>query len=828
MGSHTKIIVGKNDLAFTHEDYVRLWNHAVDRTKTPLTVTAGSKEVVYWNCPHGRNHTYEQEIKSRTNASLLYCKKCAELNLSQEGVASVLIPYIDDNKVMELLKRRIMSRDKQIIARNMLETHKEYARVWNAEKNAPLTLQMFTFSSTEEVYWNCPHGLPHTYKQDIKTRVRVPINFCRECAKLKLPQEGYEKKKPVHITPRKQRSIPRERILAYARPDLLRFWDDTNVIKPTEISVGSSRPGIRWVCAKCNKAYEATVENRVKRTTDLCNDCMGIKPPKIKREYSLKDKYPEYAELWNKELNDGVTSDDVSYGTSDTYYWNCPHGRNHPYKQAIVQRVHADLMYCKQCAELHLPQNSSIEDYETLILALARPDLMQYWAKENTINPYEKEIGSSEDALWVCPKCKKNYTCKIFNRCKRKTPLCNDCAGIVTKTGISLREKYPKYAELMNKELNGKNTPDNLPYGTHCSVIWNCPHGREHTYEQRVDSRIASQLMYCKKCAELGLPQENLERKKVDLEVYKKRKRPMLPKSRYLGYAYPELLPLWDKERNKGIDPYTVTIGSTDGYYWHCPHDELVKHSYKATPYVMTKDVALTLEKGHCNICRGFVVLEGYNDIASWAKRNGLDYLIEEWDNEKNGNIKITDRPFGSGKTANWVCRNCGYSWEASINNRTANRSGCPLCTASKLEQFGYGILTQWNVRFIKEKRFTEFYNISLFQFDYYLPDYKIIIEFDGLQHFKEDVTWKEIIPFNERVRRDKIKNTVLFKNGVPILRIPYIYDPTKKKYQDQIEAYIKTFIQTKKIPQHIIDFYASYNFSNYAELARKWNDTLS
>jgi len=667
-----------------------------------------------------------------------------------------------------------------VVANNITITHAQHANLWNNAMNGKLLPEMFTYgSSSIEVYWLCPHGRDHTYKQDIASRLEVNVNYCRKCKELHLPQKIND-----------ENSLERKQNVG-------------KILSPSRV---------------------------------------GIEQGAVIPANNITITHKEYIELWNDKANGNKRPEMYTYGSQEEVYWLCPHGRDHTYLQKIHDRLHAKLNYCKKCHELNIAQDGLVVPHNAdfyknrkkraipnnKILAYAKPELMQYWAKENVLDPYAKGVGSGDKALWICPKCNKNYSCKIVHRVKRKTPLCNDCAGYTGRTNISLRQKYPEYAKLMNETLNGDKTPDSISFRTHDEVTWNCPNGQNHTYIQPVDKRINAPLMYCRECYRLGLPQKDWQRKKRTKESYEKQARPIMPKERYLGYAYPELLPLWDKERNKGIDPYTVTIGSTDGYYWHCPHDELVKHSYKATPYVMTKDVALTLEKGHCNICRGLVVLEGYNDIASWAKRNGLDYLIEEWDNEKNGNIKITDRPFGSGKTAAWVCRNCGYSWEASINNRTANRSGCPLCNASKLEQFGYEVLTQWNVRFIKEKRFTEFYNISSFQFDYYLPDYKIIIEFDGLQHFKEDVTWKEIIPFNERVRRDKIKNTVLFKNGVPILRIPYIYDPTKKKYQDQIEAYIKTFIQTKKIPQHIIDFYASYNFSNYAELARKWNDTLS
>jgi very-short-patch-repair endonuclease len=710
--SQRRLEVVPNNLLVTHKEYALLWNAKLNYPLQPAMVTFGSDVEVYWNCPHGNNHApYLQKVIHRLKASITYCKECIRLGIAQP-------------------------KQRQVLEHNITQTHAEHVTWWVREENKDLDPRMFTWCSEDskntEVYWRCPQGRNHVYKQSIAQRLLANPIYCKECARLGIKQQRNIKRK-----------IDDKFILANARKDLIHYWDASRNLPLTVYTVSIYSPTTAsWICPKCNNSYEAQIDNRVNRKSPLCNECLG----RVAKAGET-DLYSQYTDLVKN-------------------FW----------------------------------------DYN-----------------KNTLDPKKEKYTSSKEAWFICPTCKQSYQTEIRLRVVRTTALCNDCAGFKTQSirgKVSLADKYPEYVKFWNNTLNEDVDPKEVPYGSQKEYYWDCPHGRNHTYLQSVHLRVHAPLMFCRKCADLMLPQ--------DYEVIEEKDgvRKTVVKHAYgsIGNTFPELLPLWDKEANGDADPYKIAVGINDKYMWHCPNDKIMKHSYPCAVARMTKDVALTLEKGHCCYCRGMQVLEGYNDLASWAKRNGLDYLIEEWDNEKNGNIKITDRPFGSGKTAAWVCRNCGYSWDTKICNRTKNRSGCPLCKASKLEQFGYGVLTQWNVRFIKEKRFTEFYNISSFQFDYYLPDYKIIIEFDGLQHFKEDVTWKEIIPFNERVRRDKIKNTVLFKNGVPILRIPYIYDPTKKKYQDQIEAYIKTFIQTKKIPQEIIDFYEQYEFSNYAELARKWN----
>ena len=57
-------------------------------------------------------------------------------------------------------------------------------------------------------------------------------------------------------------------------------------------------------------------------------------------------------------------------------------------------------------------------------------------------------------------------------------------------------------------------------------------------------------------------------------------------------------------------------------------------------------------------------------------------YLLEEWDFSKNDSLLPEEVTPGSNKNIWWVCKVCGYSWKATISNRTKKTrpSGCPAC----------------------------------------------------------------------------------------------------------------------------------------------------
>ena len=59
--------------------------------------------------------------------------------------------------------------------------------------------------------------------------------------------------------------------------------------------------------------------------------------------------------------------------------------------------------------------------------------------------------------------------------------------------------------------------------------------------------------------------------------------------------------------------------------------------------------------------------------------------ITEEWDYEKNGNIKPSDITAHNGKKVWWKCKN-GHSWEANVSTRTGkNQTGCPYCSNKKV-----------------------------------------------------------------------------------------------------------------------------------------------
>jgi hypothetical protein len=124
------------------------------------------------------------------------------------------------------------------------------------------------------------------------------------------------------------------------------------------------------------------------------------------------------------------------------------------------------------------------------------------------------------------------------------------------------------------------------------------------------------------------------------------------------------------------------------------------------------------------------------------------------------------------------VCKNCNKSFYVRPDNHI-HGSGCPRCRESSGENRIYEWLESNNIIYKRQKCFDNCINKIKLRFDFYLPDFKLAIEYDGQQHFKsvrfggcsaEDA--------NENLKEQKIKDTMknnyCSSNQIGLLRIPY------------------------------------------------------
>lgn len=142
-----------------------------------------------------------------------------------------------------------------------------------------------------------------------------------------------------------------------------------------------------------------------------------------------------------------------------------------------------------------------------------------------------------------------------------------------------------------------------------------------------------------------------------------------------------------------------------------------------------------------------------------------------------------------------WHCQCiCGREIEISESSlKRGHTKSCGCRKRSKREQYIVSILNQLNIKYKSEKTFDGLLNpegtMNLY-YDFYLPDYNTILEYDGESHFEPI----EFFGGEKRYRYiqecDSIKDKYCKHNGINLIRIPYI------KTNEEIVQIIKSIIQ--------------------------------
>ena len=108
-----------------------------------------------------------------------------------------------------------------------------------------------------------------------------------------------------------------------------------------------------------------------------------------------------------------------------------------------------------------------------------------------------------------------------------------------------------------------------------------------------------------------------------------------------------------------------------------------------------------------------------------------------------------------------------GHIFEINWNNFKSGKR-CPYCRKSKGEEIIKSILEELKIDFISQYKFKDCKDLLPLPFDFYLPNYNLIIEYDGEQHFDVNRAFNSNEnKFWETVIHDAIKNAYCEDNNI-------------------------------------------------------------
>lgn len=334
---------------------------------------------------------------------------------------------------------------------------------WDYKNNYPMTPDLFSPYSDQNVMWICASG--HHWKATIKNRT-LRQSGCPTCYRATLSADT------------SKRLLKKLGSLHKDSPTYLKEWDyDKNAdLLPSQVTAGS-KTKVWWKCSEGHSYQQALTEKKRGRGCPECfnvNRSIVFRKAQIAKGGSLLSKYPHIAKQWDCDKNGGDQPSEYSPGSHQAVWWICDIG--HSYKAPIRDR-------CRQGLDCPLCRPGR----QARIFSEARPDLLQFWdATKNVDVSLESVHAYSRQKVWWHCSNGHSYTQAIADKVTGSgCPICAKQQRAETvrlkkleRTG-SLRDKFPELVTEWHLSKNGTLQPSDLSAGSHQIAWWRCHVGHE-------------------------------------------------------------------------------------------------------------------------------------------------------------------------------------------------------------------------------------------------------------------------------------------------------------------------------------------------------------
>ena len=480
------------------------------------------------------------------------------------------------------------------------------------------------------------------------------------------------------------------------RPDVLQDWDyNLNVsISPEQVSVNSQKK-VWW---KCEKGHSYLLSALQKTHGQSCPLCAGKYCVSGINDFATM--CPDMLEEWDYEVNGSLDPHTIYYkSTKVRIHWKCRLG--HKWDTVLASRV-GQHTGCPICAG-----NVVLAGFNDLQSGF--PSVAAEWnyEKNDPLLPSEVAKYSTKKVWWRCLECNYEWKAQIANRTHNNSG-CPNCKRY-SHTSFPeqalffyIRKHYPaavngyRYSQKNKRSELDIFIPDIQTGIEYDGIAWHRNTNsanrdrkkydmcheigirliRISEFELPIDEQACDVFIYRDPNTIVSL--QNIIKQvlllfgvsDINVDIDRDRNNILLlymnvQREKSLAYCYPDIAQEWLYEKNGSITPDKVNATTDKKFWWICKNG----HEW------ISSVVHRTSARCNCPYCSGKRVLKGYNDLQTRYPE-----IAQWWDDEKNAPLRAYDVMPGSTKKYWWTCEK-GHSYQAKPNVKTANKTGCPVCS---------------------------------------------------------------------------------------------------------------------------------------------------
>lgn len=224
--------------------------------------------------------------------------------------------------------------------------------------------------------------------------------------------------------------------------------------------------------------------------------------------------------------------------------------------------------------------------------------------------------------------------------------------------------------------------------------------------------------------------------------------------------------------RRKGYMERLLKLCNDDGYLLLSDEND-IQNNQSYIKYCCPEHGTHTMRI--CNFLSGKRCPDCAKNHRSEIFRNSIENIVSEI--TACGGKLLNPNEYTNNRTKNLriICPSCDREFLTSYVLFTQHGGQlCPDCSKTKSngEERIKKFLDNNSIRYEQQYWFHDCRDVNPLPFDFYIPDYNTIIEFDGRQHFEETDYFSYGLAKTKL--HDKIKNDYCMMNGIKLVRIPY------------------------------------------------------
>lgn len=345
------------------------------------------------------------------------------------------------------------------------------AKSWDYKLNYPLGPENFTPFSKKKMWWKCEEG--HSWKATVSDRSSG--QGCPFCAgKSTLPEDYLRCKHPEIFS------------------ELIEVKANTRSASKSNISYRSAKSCL-WKCKECYTTFVASPRDRsssAKKCPKCFPDQRSVRIAKsesrsvksVPRDFSrtVERDLPDLAAEWHPSKNFPLSPADITTGSSQKYWWQCPKSSTHEWQASVNNRAKG--RGCPICS------NKLVSDENSL--STTHPEIAKQWdfEKNGSLTPDLVVATSAKKVWWRCKEADDHFW-KTEVRVRVEANSCPFCSGRRLSKTNSLRALRPDVAKEWHPELNAPLTPDDVIVGSTKRAWWICSKNARHVWQTAIEKR---------------------------------------------------------------------------------------------------------------------------------------------------------------------------------------------------------------------------------------------------------------------------------------------------------------------------------------------------